>query len=61
MIKAIKNIKKYKNNFVNLMIFMLRRKMFLKDMINKDQVKVNALTVVNVDTSVNTAKKNLVN
>ena len=42
------------------MISMLRRKMYLKDMINRDQVKVNALTVVNLDTLVKTVSKNLV-
>ena len=60
MIEAIKNIKNTKTNLLNLMISMLRRKMFLKDMINKDQVKVNALTVVNLDTLVKTVRKNLV-
>ena len=61
MIKAIKNIKKNTEiTLLNLMIYMLRRKMFLKNMLNKDQVKVNALTVVNLDTSVKTVRKNLV-
>ena len=61
MIKVTKNIK---NNteptLLNLMIFMLKRKMFLKNMINKDQVKVNVLTVENLDTIVKIANKNLV-
>ena len=57
MIKAIKNIE---ITLLNLMISMLRRKMFLKNMLSKDQVKVNALTVVNLDTSVKTVRKNLV-
>ena len=62
MIKTIKNIKNTNTEItlLNLMISMLRRKMFLKNMLNKDQVKVNALTMVNLDTSVKTVKKNLV-
>ena len=62
MIKAIKNIKNTNTEItlLNLMISMLRRKMFLKNMLNKDQVKVNALTVVNLDISIKTVKKNLV-
>ena len=59
-----KSHKKYKKNtkatLLNLMIFMLKGKMFLKNMINKDQVKVNVLTVVNLDTLVKIANKNLV-
>ena len=43
------------------MIFMLKRKMFLKNMINKGQVKVNVLIVVNLDILVKIANKNLVN
>ena len=35
MIKAIKNIKLQKKTLLNLMISMLRRKMFLKNMINR--------------------------
>ena len=61
MIKVTKNIK---NNteptLLNLMISMLKRKMFLKNMINKDQVKVNVSIVVNLDTSVKAVNKNLV-
>ena len=60
MIKAIKNIKNTKTTLLNLMISMLRRKMFLKNMINRNQVKVNALTVVNLDTLVKIVSKNLV-
>ena len=60
MIKAIKNIKNTEITLLNLMISMLRRKMFLKNMLNKDQVMVKALTVVNLDTLVKTVKKNLV-
>ena len=52
--------KKYKNNSVKPNIFMLKRKMFLKNMINKGQVKVNILTVVNLDILVKIASKNLV-
>ena len=37
------------------MIFMLKRKMFLKNMIHKGQVKLNVLTVVNLDILVKTA------
>ena len=57
---TIKNIKNKEPTLLNLMIFMLKRKMFLKDMINKDQVKANVLTVVNLDTIVKIANKNLV-
>ena len=39
------------------MISMLRRNMFLKNMINRDQVKVNALTVVNLNTLVKSCKQ----
>ena len=35
--------------------------MFLKNMINKGQVKVNVLIVVNLDILVKIANKNLVN
>ena len=38
---AIKNIKNTKVILLNLMIFMLKRKMFPKNMINKASVKVN--------------------
>ena len=38
-ITAIKNIKDTEPTLLNLMIFMLRRKMFLTNMLNKDQVK----------------------
>ena len=55
---AIKNIKN--TTMLNLIIFMLKRKMFLKNMINIDQVKANALTVVNLDTTVKIVNKNLV-
>ena len=57
---AIKNIKNTKPTLLNPMIFMLRRKMFLKDVINRDQVKENVLTVVNLDTTVKIVIKNLV-
>ena len=59
MIKAIKN-KNTEITLLNLMIFMLNRKMFLKDMINRNHVKVNVLTVENLDTTVKTVNKNLV-
>ena len=62
--KHDKTHKKYKKNtkttLLNLMISMLKRKMFLKNMLNRDRVKVNALTVVNLDTLVKTVSKNLV-
>ena len=61
--KHDKSYKKYKNTkptLLNLMISMLKRKMFLKNMINKDQVKVNVLTVENLDITVKTVNKNLV-
>ena len=63
--KKYKKYKKYNKNkkketLLNLMIFMLKRKMFLKDMINKDQEKANVLIVVNLDTTVKIANKNLV-
>ena len=54
-ITTIKNIKDTEPTLLNLMIFMLKR-----NMLNKDQVKVNVLTVVNLDTLVKTVKKNLV-
>ena len=57
---AIKNIKDKEPTLLNLMISMLKRKMFLKSMINRSQVKVNALTVVNLDTLVKIVNKNLV-
>ena len=52
--------KKYKNNSANPHDFMLKRKMFLKNMINKGQVKVNVLTVVSLVILVKIANKNLV-
>ena len=58
MTKAIKNIKN--TTLLYLMIFTLKRKMFLKNMIHKGQVKVNVLTVINLDILVKTANKNLV-
>ena len=58
---AIKNIKNTKIILSNLMIFMLKRKMFLKNMINKCQEKVNVLTAENLVISVKIAIKNLVN
>ena len=45
---AIKNIKYTKIILSNLMIFMLKRKMFQKNMINKTPIKVNVLTVENL-------------
>ena len=57
---AIKNIKNTQPTLLNLMIFMLKRKMFLKNMINKAQVKVNVLTVENLVISVKIVIKNLV-
>ena len=57
---AIKNIKNIEPIMLNPMIFMLKRKMFLKDMINKNLEKVNVLTVVNLDITVKTVNKNLV-
>ena len=60
MIKAIKNTKITKPTLLNLMISMLKRKMFLKNMINKDQVKVNVLIVENLVISVRIVIENLV-
>ena len=57
---AIKNIKNTKTTLLNLIIFMIKRKMFLKNMINKAQIKVNVLTVENVVISVKIVIKNLV-
>ena len=54
---AIKNTKIILSN---LMIFMLKRKMFPKNMINKAQVKVNVLTMENLFISVRIVIKNLV-
>ena len=56
-----KKYKKYKIILSNLMIFMLKRKMFPKNMINKCQEKVNVLAVENLVISVKIAIKNLVN
>ena len=58
--KSHKNIKNIEITLLNLMVSMLKRKMFLKNMLNKDQVKVNVLTVVNLNILVKTVKKNLV-
>ena len=44
-----KKYKKYRTNYVKPNDFMLKRKMFLKNIINRNQVKVNVLTVVNLD------------
>ena len=62
MIKSTKiiAIKNTKPTLLNPMIFILKIKVFLKNMINRSQVKVNALTIVNLDTSVKIANKNLV-
>ena len=57
---AIKYIKNTEPTLLNLMIFMQKRKMFLKNMINRNQVKVNALTVENLDITVKIVNKNLV-
>ena len=54
---TIKNIKITKPTLLNPIIFMLKRKMFLKNMINRDQVKVNVLIVENLDILVKIAKK----
>ena len=56
---AIKNIKNTKIILSNLMIFMLKRKMFQKNMINKAPVKVNVLTVENQVISISTVIRNL--
>ena len=62
MIKVTKiiAIKNTKTTLLNLMIFMIKGKMFLKNMINKAQIKVNVLTVENVVISVKIVIKNLV-
>ena len=57
---AIKNIKNTKTILLNLMIFMLKRKMFLKNVIKKSLVKVNVLTMVNLVILVKITIKNLV-
>ena len=63
---AIKNTKnttktkKKKETLLNLMIFMLKRKMFLKNVIKKSLVKVNVLTMVNLVILVKITIKNLV-
>ena len=61
MIKVTKiiAIKNTKIILPNLMIFMLKRKLFQKNMINKALVKVNVLTVENQVISVRTVIKNL--
>ena len=58
-----KNIKDTKPTLLNQIIFMLKRNIFLiilKNMINRSQEKANSLIVVNLDTIVKTASKNLV-
>ena len=54
-ITTIKNIKDTEPTLLNLMIFMLKR-----NMLNKDQVKVNVLTTGNLDILVKIVNKNLV-
>ena len=56
----ITNIKNTKIVLSNPMIFMLKRKMFLENMINIGQVNVNVLAMVNLDILVKIANKNLV-
>ena len=60
MIKVTKIITIKNTTLLNLMIFMLKGKMFLKNMIRKGHVKINVLTVVNLDTIVKIVNKNLV-
>ena len=55
-----KNIKSTEITLSNLMISMLRRKIFQKNMLNKGQVKVDVLTVENLDT-LKIVRENLVN
>ena len=55
------NIKDIKNDLLNLMIFMLKRKMFIRKRIIKNLVKETVLIVENMVTLVKTANKNLVN
>ena len=55
-----KKYKKYKPNFVKPNDYYAKRKMFLKIMLNRDQAKANVLTVVNLDTKLKIANKNLV-
>ena len=59
-VTKIITIKNTKPNLLNLMIFILKRKMFLKNMINRNQVKTNVLTVVNLDTTIKSVNKYLV-
>ena len=66
--KHDKSYKNYSHKYINtkiilsnLMIFMLKRKMFTKNMINKCQEKVNVLTVENLVILIKIAIKNLVN
>ena len=56
---AIKNIKNTKIILSNLLIFMLKRKIFQKKMINKAPLKLNVLTVENQVISVRTVIRNL--
>ena len=60
MIKVTKIITIKNTTLLNLMIFMLKGKMFLKNMIRKGHVKINVLTVVNLDILVKATSKNLV-
>ena len=58
---SIKSIKDTEPTLLNPMIFMLKTKLFFESMINRDQVKVSALTVANLAISVKTVTKSLVN
>ena len=63
MIRSIKiiNIKYIKDVLLNLIIFMIKRKMFIRIMINRNLVKEIVSIVENLVTLVKIANKNLVN
>ena len=55
-----KKYKKYRTNFVKPNDFYAKRKNVSKKYDKQNQVKVNVLTVVNLDSTVKTVNKNLV-
>ena len=60
MIRSIKNIKDIEQVLLNLINFMIKRNMPLKNMINRNLEKENASIVENLVTLVNIVNKNLV-
>ena len=60
MIRSIKNIKDIEQVLLNLINFMIKRNMPLKNMINRNLEKEDASIVENLVTLVKTVHKNLV-